>query len=78
MRRRRRVWIDRHRNHKSMNIATPISRPTAVAEGVLVVNKEAGWTSHDVVAKMRAIFGGVKVGHACRCWWVAPRGFLNT
>lgn len=47
-----------------MNIATPISRPTAVAEGVLVVNKEAGWTSHDVVAKMRAIFGGVKVGHA--------------
>jgi tRNA pseudouridine55 synthase len=47
-----------------MNIATPISRPTAIAEGVLVVNKEAGWTSHDVVAKMRAIFGGVKVGHA--------------
>ncbi|MDH4329334.1 MAG: hypothetical protein OEV77_12485, partial [Nitrospira sp.] len=41
-----------------------MSRPTAVDEGVLVVNKETDWTSHDVVAKMRTIFGGVKVGHA--------------
>ena len=47
-----------------MSNATRMSRPTAVDEGVLVVNKETDWTSHDVVAKMRTIFGGVKVGHA--------------
>ena len=39
-------------------------RQTSVTDGVLVVAKEAGWTSHDVVAKLRRIFGGVKVGHA--------------
>lgn len=33
-------------------------------EGVLVVRKEAGWTSHDVVAKIRSLLGGSKVGHA--------------
>lgn len=32
--------------------------------GILVVNKPAGWTSHDVVKKTRAMLGGVKVGHA--------------
>lgn len=37
---------------------------TALAEGVLIVMKEAGWTSHDVVAKLRSLFGGIKVGHA--------------
>jgi tRNA pseudouridine55 synthase len=47
-----------------MSIATHTSPTTAVADGVLVVNKEAGWTSHDVVAKVRAMLGGVKVGHA--------------
>jgi len=39
-------------------------RQTAVTDGVLVVAKEAGWTSHDVVAKIRRTLGGVKVGHA--------------
>lgn len=33
-------------------------------EGVLIVHKEAGWTSHDVVAKVRKLLGGSKVGHA--------------
>jgi tRNA pseudouridine55 synthase len=33
-------------------------------DGVLIVNKEAGWTSHDVVAKIRHLLGGTKVGHA--------------
>jgi len=33
-------------------------------EGVLIVHKEAGWTSHDVVAKIRRLLGGSKVGHA--------------
>jgi tRNA pseudouridine55 synthase len=35
-----------------------------VLEGVLIVYKEAGWTSHDVVAKIRRLLGGSKVGHA--------------
>ena len=35
-----------------------------VTDGLLAVNKEAGWTSHDVVAKVRGLFGGTKVGHA--------------
>ena len=32
--------------------------------GLVVVDKEAGWTSHDVVAKVRGIFGLRRVGHA--------------
>ena len=31
--------------------------------GVIVVDKPAGWTSHDVVGKMRRIAGTKKVGH---------------
>lgn len=33
-------------------------------EGVLVIDKNAGWTSHDVVAKIRNILKIKKVGHA--------------
>src|SRR5262245_3333569 len=36
----------------------------SVMDGVLIVNKEVGWTSHDVVAKVRHLLGGTKVGHA--------------
>jgi tRNA pseudouridine55 synthase len=32
--------------------------------GVVVVDKEAGWTSHDVVARCRRLFGQRRVGHA--------------
>jgi tRNA pseudouridine55 synthase len=32
-------------------------------DGVIVVNKPEGWTSHDVVAKMRGIAGTKSVGH---------------
>lgn len=32
-------------------------------EGILPVNKPAGWTSHDVVAKMRGILQTRKIGH---------------
>ncbi|MEO3935594.1 tRNA pseudouridine(55) synthase TruB [Dermatophilaceae bacterium Soc4.6] len=35
-----------------------------VADGLLVVDKPAGWTSHDVVAKARWVCGTRKVGHA--------------
>lgn len=32
--------------------------------GLLVVDKEPGWTSHDVVAKVRGVFGQRRAGHA--------------
>jgi tRNA pseudouridine55 synthase len=32
--------------------------------GLVVVDKPAGWTSHDVVAKLRKCFGQKRVGHA--------------
>ena len=38
-------------------------RPTA-ADGVLVVDKPAGWTSHDVVGRVRRLAATRKVGHA--------------
>jgi tRNA pseudouridine55 synthase len=34
------------------------------ADGLLVVDKPAGWTSHDVVARCRRLAGTRKVGHA--------------
>ena len=42
-----------------------MSPPTAdQVNGLVVVDKEAGWTSHDVVARCRRIFGQKRVGHA--------------
>jgi tRNA pseudouridine55 synthase len=41
-----------------------LAQSCAVADGVLIIKKETGWTSHDVVAKVRHLLGGVKVGHA--------------
>ena len=31
--------------------------------GILNIYKEAGWTSHDVVARLRKIAGQKKIGH---------------
>ena len=39
-----------------------MKRP-GIGDGFLLMDKEQGWTSHDVVAKVRGIVGG-KVGHA--------------
>jgi tRNA pseudouridine55 synthase len=47
-----------------MALVTEGRQRTRVGDGVLIVNKEIGWTSHDVVAKVRGLLGGVKVGHA--------------
>ncbi len=33
-------------------------------DGVVVIDKPAGWTSHDVVAKSRGVLGTRKVGHS--------------
>lgn len=38
-------------------------KKAGVGEGFLLVDKDPGWTSHDVVAKVRGLIGG-KVGHA--------------
>ena len=38
--------------------------PADQVNGLAVVDKEAGWTSHDVVARCRRIFGQKRVGHA--------------
>jgi tRNA pseudouridine55 synthase len=35
----------------------------AAVDGIVIVDKPAGWTSHDVVAKMRGIAGTRRVGH---------------
>ncbi len=37
---------------------------TAPRDGLLVVDKPAGWTSHDVVARVRRLAGTRRVGHA--------------
>ncbi len=37
--------------------------PPFEKSGILLVDKPAGWTSHDVVAFLRARFNAVKVGH---------------
>ena len=39
-------------------------RPVPPIDGVCVVDKPAGWTSHDVVAKARGLLGTRKVGHS--------------
>lgn len=40
-------------------VATP-----CLSEGLLNIRKERGYTSHDVVARLRRLLGGCKVGHA--------------
>ena len=34
-----------------------------MANGILIVDKPAGWTSQDVVAKLRGVFREKRVGH---------------
>lgn len=41
-----------------------VARVEADLTGTLVVNKPAGWTSHDVVARVRRLAGMKRVGHA--------------
>jgi len=48
-----------------MSIAEPIQIGQALnRDGVLNLNKPAGWTSHDVVARLRKVLGVRKIGHA--------------
>ena len=32
--------------------------------GIVIVDKPKGWTSHDVVGKLRRLFGERRIGHA--------------
>ena len=34
-----------------------------MANGILIVDKPAGWTSQDVVAKLRGVFHEKRIGH---------------
>ena len=36
----------------------------STADGLLILDKPAGWTSHDVVARLRRLTGTKRVGHA--------------
>lgn len=41
-----------------------MSASRGAPDGIAVVDKDAGWTSHDVVARARRILGTRKVGHS--------------
>ncbi len=45
-------------------MTTDTKTPSAGLIGLAVVDKEAGWTSHDVVARCRRILAERRVGHA--------------
>jgi tRNA pseudouridine55 synthase len=36
----------------------------SVRDGLVVIDKEPGWTSHDVVAKLRGVYRQKRIGHA--------------
>jgi tRNA pseudouridine55 synthase len=44
------------------NPQSAIRNPQSL-DGILVIDKPAGWTSHDVVARMRRILGTRRIGH---------------
>ncbi len=50
--------------HPERGRRIPQKRGGPVTDGVVVVDKPAGWTSHDAVARCRRIFGQKRVGHA--------------
>ncbi|GAA3427006.1 tRNA pseudouridine(55) synthase TruB [Streptosporangium sandarakinum] len=45
-------------------MSTARAKRTPPPSGLIVVDKPAGWTSHDVVGKLRGIAGTRRVGHA--------------
>jgi tRNA pseudouridine55 synthase len=49
---------------KTRGSTEPARTDPVSVDGLVVVDKEAGWTSHDVVARCRRIFGQRRVGHA--------------
>src|SRR5450830_322946 len=53
----------RTRTTTTAPVSDRVRRPTA-PDGLVVVDKPAGWTSHDVVARVRRLAGTRRVGHA--------------
>jgi len=47
---------------KDQSGAARLLRPRT--DGLVVVDKPAGWTSHDVIARLRKVYGQRRVGHA--------------
>ncbi|WP_442907670.1 tRNA pseudouridine(55) synthase TruB [Kineococcus sp. G2] len=47
-----------------MSAPAPGAGRPQVGDGILVVDKPAGWTSHDVVGRCRRLLGTRRVGHA--------------
>lgn len=45
-------------------MSTARAKRTPPPSGLIIVDKPAGWTSHDVVGKLRGIAGTRRVGHA--------------
>src|SRR5436190_8227876 len=45
-------------------MTSPESDAAPRRDGVAVIDKDAGWTSHDVVAKARGILPNKKIGHS--------------
>lgn len=41
-----------------------MNNPVCEPSGLLIINKEAGFTSHDVVNRVRRLYGTKRVGHA--------------
>src|SRR5262245_43245691 len=58
----------RSRGHPGCRVrSSPVTASgadTSVPDGVVVVDKPGGWTSHDVVARARRILGVRRIGHA--------------
>lgn len=46
-----------------MSASEPTEAPPA-RDGIININKEHGWTSHDVVARARRLLGQKRIGHA--------------
>jgi tRNA pseudouridine55 synthase len=45
-------------------VSRSVEIEATVHDGLVVVDKPAAWTSHDVVARMRKLYGQRRVGHA--------------
>src|SRR5213594_4976691 len=51
-------------SHVAVEGTVKASTGSTLGDGILNVNKARGWTSHDVVAKLRGLLGVPRVGHA--------------
>ncbi|MGH9032701.1 MAG: tRNA pseudouridine(55) synthase TruB [Acidimicrobiia bacterium] len=62
MKRERPKPEDAARSTARESAAARLLRPRT--DGLVVVDKPAGWTSHDIVARLRKVYGQRRVGHA--------------